>query len=111
MTVKTAVSFTERHHEFAERTVRECSCASVSGLIAQGIDRLMQEESEREAVLAGKADAIRARMQAPRSEYTALDERDTEFEDVRRRLKRERCRSMEFSSTQAWRMISPTSPS
>ncbi len=88
MTVKTAVSFTERHHEFAKRKVQEGSCASVSSLVAQGIERLMQEEGEREAVLAGMADAIRARMQTQRSEFIEMDESDTMFDDVRRRLKR-----------------------
>ncbi|MYF89167.1 MAG: hypothetical protein F4186_07315 [Boseongicola sp. SB0676_bin_33] len=88
MTVKTAVSFTERHHEFAKRKVREGSCASVSSLVAQGIERLMQEEGEREAVLAGMADAIGARMQTPRSEFIEMDESDTVFDDVRRRLLR-----------------------
>ncbi len=87
MTVKTAVSFTERHHEFAKRKVQEGSCASVSSVVAQGIERLMQEEGEREAVLAGMADAIRARMQTLRSEFIEMDESDTMFEDVRRRLK------------------------
>ena len=86
MTVKTAVSFTERHHEFAKRKVQEGSCASVSSLVAQGIERLMQEEGEREAVLAGMADAIRARMQTPRSEFIEMEESDTMFVDVRRRL-------------------------
>ena len=88
MTVKTAVSFTERHHKFAKRKVQEGSCASVSSLVAQGIERLMQEEGEREAVLAGMADAIRARMQTLRSEFIEMDESDTMFDDVRRRLKR-----------------------
>lgn len=87
MTVKTAVSFTERHHEFAKRKVQEGSCASVSSLVAQGIERLMTEESERESALAGMADAIRARMRTPRSEFIEMDENDTMFDDVRRRMK------------------------
>ena len=47
----------------------------------------MQEEGEREAVLAGMADAIRSRMQTLRSEFIEMDESDTMFDDVRRRLK------------------------
>ncbi len=85
MTIKTSVSFTERHHRFAKQKVEEGSCASVSGLVAQGIEKLMQEE-EREAVLAGMADAVRARMQTPRSEFIEMDENDTMLDDIRNRL-------------------------
>ena len=87
MTVKTAVSFTERHHRFAKRKVQEGSCASVSSSVAQGIERLMQEEREREAVLSGMANAIRIRMQTPRSEFVEMGENDTLFGDVRSQLK------------------------
>ena len=87
MTVKTAVSFTERHHRFAKRKVQEGSCASVSSLVAQGIERLMKEEREREAVLSGMANAIRTRMQTPRSECVEMGKNDTVFDDVRSQLK------------------------
>ena len=86
MTVKTSVSFTERHHRFAKRKVEEGSCASVSGLVAQGIEKLMQEEEEREAVLAGMADAVRAWTQTPRSDFIEMDENDTMLDDIRNRL-------------------------
>ena len=86
MTIKTAVSFTERHHQFAKHKVQEGSCASVSSLVAQGIERLMQEEQEREAVLAGMTEAVRARLQTPRSEFIEMDENDTMFDDIRQRL-------------------------
>ncbi len=87
MTVKTAVSFTDRHHQFAKKKVQEGSCASVSSLMAQGIERLIQEEAEREAVLSGMADAVRIRMQTPRSEFIEMDETDNMFDDVRERLR------------------------
>ncbi len=87
MTVKTAVSFTERHHRFAKQKVKDGSCASVSSLVAQGIEKLMQEEQEREAALSGMSDAIKARMQTPRSEFVEMDQNDTLFDDVRARLK------------------------
>jgi Arc/MetJ-type ribon-helix-helix transcriptional regulator len=87
MTVKTAVSFTERHHQFAKQKVQEGSCASVSSLVAQGIEKLMLEEQERDAVLSGMADAIKARMQTPRSEFIEMDETDTMFDDIRERLR------------------------
>ena len=87
MTVKTAVSFTERHHQFAKQKVQEGSCASVSSLVAQGIEKLMQEEQEREAVLSGMSEAIRTRMKTPRSEFIEMDDNDTMFDDVYKRLK------------------------
>jgi antitoxin ParD1/3/4 len=87
MTVKTAVSFTERHHQFAKQKVQEGSCASVSSLVAQGIERLMLEEQERDAVLSGMADAIKARMQTPRSEFIEMGETDIMFDDIRERLR------------------------
>lgn len=87
MTVKTAVSFTERHHQFAKQKVQEGSCASVSSLVAQGIEKLMLEEQERDAALSGMADAIKARMQTPRSEFIEMDETDTMFDDIRERLR------------------------
>ena len=87
MTVKTAVSFTERHHQFAKQKVQEGSCASVSSWVAQGIEKLMLEEQERDAVLSGMADAIKARMQTPRSEFIEMDETDTMFDDIRERLR------------------------
>ena len=86
MTVKTSVGFTERHHRFAKRKVEEGYCASVSGLVAQGIEKLMQEEEEREAVLVGMTDAVRARTQTPRSEFIEMDENDTMLDDIRNRL-------------------------
>lgn len=46
----------------------------------------MQEEEEREAVSAGMAEAIRARMQTPRSEFIEMDENDTMLNDIRNRL-------------------------
>jgi antitoxin ParD1/3/4 len=67
--------------------VQEGSCASVSSLVAQGIEKLMLEEQERNAVLSGMADAIKARMQTPRSEFIEMDETDTMFDDIRERLR------------------------
>lgn len=87
MTVKTAVSFTDRHHEYAKRKVHEGASASVSSVVAQGIEKLIQDENERDAALVAMSDAIKARMQTPRCEFIAMDESDTLFDDVRARLK------------------------
>ena len=66
--------------------IKESYGASVNSLVAQGIEKLMQEEEEREAVSAGMAEAVRARMQTPRSEFIEMDENDTMFNDIRNRL-------------------------
>lgn len=87
MTVKTAVSFTERHHQYAKQKVHEGACASVSGLVAQGIEKLMQEEKEREAALSGMAAAIRERMATPRSDFVEMGESDTVFDEIRERIR------------------------
>ncbi len=87
MTVKTAVSFTERHHQYAKRKVQEGACASVSSLVAQGIEKLMQEEEEREAALSGMAAAIRERMATPRSDFVEMGKRDVVFDDIRERIR------------------------
>ena len=86
MTFKTAVSFTERHHRFAKQKVKESYGDSVNSLTAQGTEKLMQEEEEREAVLARMAEAVQARMQTPRSEFIEMDENDTMLDDIRNRL-------------------------
>ena len=85
MTVKTAVSFTERHHQFAKQKMAEGAYASVSSLVAQSIERMMQEEEERDAALAGMTETIRARMQTPRSEWVQVDDDDL-FDQARQRL-------------------------
>ena len=46
----------------------------------------MQEEEEREAMLVGIADAVRARTQTPRSDFIEMDENDTMLDDIRNRL-------------------------
>ena len=86
MTVKTAVSFTDRHHQYAKKKTEEGVYASVSSLVAQGIERIMQEEEERDAALASMAEAIRARMQTPKSDWIEVDENDTLFDQARARL-------------------------
>ena len=86
MTVKTAVSFTERHHQFAKKKMEEGAFASVSSLVAQSIERMMREEEERDVALASMADAIRARMQMPRSNWVEVQD-DKLFDQARQRLK------------------------
>lgn len=86
MTVKTAVSFTDRHHQYAKKKTEEGLFASVSSLVAQSIERMMQEDEEREIALASMADTIKARMRTARTEWIEIDESDAMFDQARQRL-------------------------
>ncbi len=61
MTVKSTVSFTDRHHEVARRKVEEGVFASVSSVTAAGLERMMQDEAEREAALEAMKETIKRR--------------------------------------------------
>ena len=69
MTVKTTLSFTDRHHRFLAEKVGEGVFATRSAAVASAIERMMEDEAEREAALSALADEIRARMETARSEY------------------------------------------
>ena len=69
MTVKTTLSFTERHHVFLKEKVGEGVFATQSAAVAAAIEQMMQDEAEREVALAALVEEIRARMATPRSEY------------------------------------------
>ncbi len=86
MTVKTAVSFTDRHHEFARKKVDEGSFASVSSLVAAGIEQVMRDEVEREAALEAMKDTIKRRMETPRSEWVDMKDGDPMFARAKKRL-------------------------
>ncbi len=69
MTVKTTLSFTDRHHSFMSAKVDEGVFASQSAVVAAAIENMMRDELERDIALAALADEVRARMQTARSEY------------------------------------------
>lgn len=69
MTVKSAVSFIDEHHAFARAAVERGEFASVSAVVAAGIQRLRDEEVERTAVLEAMADEIRRRAETPDDEF------------------------------------------
>ena len=83
MTVKTAVSFTERHHQYARKKVEEGSFASVSSVVASALEQAMLDEEEREASLEAMTETIRRRMKTPRDEFVVMDESDTVFDEMR----------------------------
>ena len=71
MTVKSAVSFIDAHHAFAREKVERGEFASVSAVVAAGIQKLRDEEAERKAMLDAMADEIRRRAETPDEEFLA----------------------------------------
>ena len=69
MTVKSAVSFVDEHHAFAKAAVERGEFASVSAVVAAGIQRLRDEEAERRAMLNAVAEEIRRRAETPDEEF------------------------------------------
>ena len=73
MTVKTTLSFTDRHHFFLSQKVSEGVFATQSSAVAAAIEQMIQNEAEREVALSALADEIRTRLRTPRSEYVDQD--------------------------------------
>ena len=78
MTVKSAVSFIDEHHAFARAAVKRGEFASVSAVVAAGIQRLRDEDAERTAMLGAMADEIRRRAETPDEEFVEHDPGDFE---------------------------------
>ena len=88
MTIKSTVSFTDRHHEFALKKVKEGTFASVSSIVAAGIEQMMQDELERGAALDAMKDAIKRRMEMPREAWVAMDDADDVFARAKTRIEK-----------------------
>ncbi len=86
MTVKSTVSFTDRHHDFAHKKVAEGFFASVSSVVAAGIERIMQDEVEREVALEAMKNSIKRRMETPREEWVEMNASDDLFDKAKARL-------------------------
>ena len=86
MTAKSTVSFINRHHEFARRKVQEGVFASVSSIVAAGIERIMQDDIERSVALEAMKDTIKHRMAAPRKSWIEMDASDDLFVQAKARL-------------------------
>ena len=69
MTIKSAVSFIDAHHAFAREKVEGGEFASVSAVVAAGIQKLRDEEAERRAMLDAMAEEVRRRAEAPDEEF------------------------------------------
>ena len=69
MTIKTTLSFTDRHHRYLSEKVGEGIFATHSAAVASAIEQMMQYDHEREVALSALSEEIRARIQTMRSEY------------------------------------------
>ncbi len=85
MTVKTSLSFTDRHHRFIAGKVAQGAFASLSGVVAAGVERMIEDERERDFALDAMASEIRRRMQTPADAFVDLDQ-DGMFDAIRRDL-------------------------
>jgi antitoxin ParD1/3/4 len=74
MTVRTTLSFTERHHRFLTEQVERGVFATASAGVAAAVERMMQDEEARAVMMDALADEIRARAAAPRAAYRDEDE-------------------------------------
>ena len=74
MTVKTTLSFTDRHHNFLSEKVGQGIFATQSAAVAAALEQMMQDEEEREVALSALGQEIRARMETPRAAFIDQDE-------------------------------------
>ena len=84
MTVKSAVSFINEHHDFARAAVKRGEFASVSAVVAAGIQRLRDEDAERTAMLEALAEEIRRRAETPDEEF--VEHAPGDFETILERV-------------------------
>ncbi|MCU0732698.1 hypothetical protein VB636_10100 [Paracoccus sp. APAP_BH8] len=73
MTVKTTLSFTDRHHQFLSEKVGQGVFATQSAAVAAALEQMMQDEEERNVALQALAQEIRARMETPREAFIDED--------------------------------------
>lgn len=86
MTIKTTLSFTDRHHRFLKEKVGEGVYASASAAVAAAVERMIEDEQAREVALDAMAEELRRRAATPRSEF--VDHEDV-FRPALRRLDRD----------------------
>ncbi|MFC3568021.1 hypothetical protein [Paracoccus simplex] len=83
MTVKTTLSFTDRHHRFLIEKVSAGMFASQSAMVAAALEQMIQDEQEREVALDALADEIRSRLQTSPADFIDVDDA---FARARRRV-------------------------
>lgn len=74
MTVKTTLSFTDRHHHFLSEKVAQGIFATQSAVVAAALEQMMQDEKEREVALSALGQEIRARMETPLALFISQDD-------------------------------------
>ena len=74
MTVKTTLSFTDRHHRFLAEKVGPGVFATQSAAVAAALEQVMQDEKERGVALTALAQEIRARMVTLRRAFIDHDD-------------------------------------
>ena len=71
MTVKTTLSFTDRHHDFLRSKVEQGYFATQSAAVVTAIEQLIEDEVHRENALEAISSMIAERMDTPKSEFTS----------------------------------------
>ena len=74
MTVKTTLSFTDRHHQFLTDKVGQGVFASQSAAVATALEQMIRDEEERELALGAMAEKIQARLETPRADYVSAED-------------------------------------
>ncbi|PWK62024.1 hypothetical protein [Roseicyclus mahoneyensis] len=74
MNVKTTLSFTDRHHKFLSEMVGQGVFATQSAAVAAALEKMIQDEDERNVALQALAQETRARMETPREAFIDQDE-------------------------------------
>jgi Arc/MetJ-type ribon-helix-helix transcriptional regulator len=74
MTVKTTLSFTDRHHDFLKSKVEQGVFATPSAAVATAIEQLIEDEIHRKNALEAISSVIAKRMETPKSEFVSGEE-------------------------------------
>ena len=69
MTVKTTLSFTDRHHDFLRSKVEEGVFATPSAAVAAAVEQLIEDEKQRQNALDAISSTISTRMQTPKTDF------------------------------------------
>lgn len=89
MNVKISIELTEAQMAFAERKVREGTYGSVAEVVSMGLQEMILSDENNAHVLQAvdsMADLIRQRLELPDDQWLAMDEADTLFDDLNKRL-------------------------
>lgn len=74
MTIRTTLSFTDRHHRFLTEKVDQGVFASASSAVAAAIEQMIEDEAAREAGLLAIAEEVRARVGTPAADFADADD-------------------------------------